>query len=83
MKTHIDTLVEFVTLQMDGQQVPPKNSAELERLAVAVKAHQKASDHDHQLLALRIVAAVIDRVRASIGAEATLHRFLRGEDHDD
>lgn len=82
MKSPTDAIVEFITLQMDGQTVPPNNSAELERLSQAVKALQKGSALDHERLGLRVMGAVIDRVRAGIGAEYTLRRFITGEDHD-
>lgn len=78
MTTHIDTFTAFVADQMDGAQVPPHNSKELNRLSEAVTAIQKGGDHDLQIMALRVMNAVIDRVRSGIGAEQTLRTFLTG-----
>lgn len=81
MKTHIETIAQFLTSQMDGEQVPPHNSPALARLFEAVAAIHKAGDNDLQLLALRTVGAVIDRVSSNIQAEKTLRQFITGGDH--
>lgn len=81
MQTHIETIADFLTRQMDGEQVPPHNSAALDRLSEAIAAIQKAGDNDLQILALRIVGTVIDRTRSGIGAQQTLESFIRGGNH--
>lgn len=75
---HLDTLIAFVTEQMDGAQVPPAGSAGLTRLGAAVAAIQtSASDHDLQMLGMRTMSAVIARVCSSVAAEKTLRDFIR------
>lgn len=80
MKTHIETIANFIATQMDGEQVPPHNSAALARLSEAVKAIQQASDRDLAMLALRVVSIAIDRIRSSITAERALHDFIQPGD---
>ena len=82
MKTHIETIVNFVACQMDGEQVPPHNSAALVRLNEAIAAiHKNPSDPMLAILALSILGAVIHRVGAGLKAEQTLHAFIRPGDH--
>jgi len=80
MQSDIDIIITFIVNQMDGEPVPPHNSATLARLAKAVEAFQKASDRDLQLLALRIVGVVIDRVCSNIAAEQILCDFIQPGD---
>ncbi len=82
MKSHIDTITNFLASQMEGDQVPPSNNTTMLQLTDAVAAMQKsATSADWQLLGVRTVGAVIDHVRAGIGAESALHAFLRGGSH--
>lgn len=81
MKIHIENIVAFIAAQMDGEPVAPAGSAALNQLSAAVEALQAGSDGDLQVLALRTIRAVIDRVRSNIAAEQTLHAFIRGGDH--
>lgn len=79
MKTHIETITAFIADQMSGGQVPPSNSVTMLQLSAAVAALQKSGTNaDWQLLGASTLGAVIDHVRSGIGAEATLHAFLRG-----
>lgn len=80
MKTHIENLVSFIAAQMDGEPVAPAGSAAISQLSAAVQALQAAPDSDLQVLALRTIGAVVDRVRSNIAAEQTLHAFIRGGD---
>ncbi len=80
METFIDVITTFLVNQMDGEPVPPHNSAGLARLGEAVKASQQASDHDLQLLAVRTVGIVIDRVHSNIKAEQILRDFIQPGD---
>ena len=79
----IKTIVEFITRQMDGDQVPPSNSAELVDLAAAVSAIQgHGSTPELRELGLHTVRAVIDRVRSNLAAEKALREFIQpGGDH--
>lgn len=75
---HIETITAFIAGQMDGDQVPPSNSAALKRLSEAVQSlHARASDKDWQILGIQALGAVIARTRSSLDAESTLHAFLR------
>lgn len=76
--TDIRTVVEFIARQMDGDQVPPSNSAELSRLAASVGALQgHASTLELRELGLHAIGAVIARVRAALGAEKALRDFIQ------
>lgn len=78
IQQHLDALIDFVTEQMDGAQVPPAGSAGLTRLGAAVAAIQtSASDRDLQMLGLRTMSAVIARACSSIAAEKALRDFIR------
>lgn len=78
-QTHIDTLIDFIASQMDGGQVPPAGSADLNRLAAAIAAIQaNPSDHDLQTIGLRVIGAVIDRVRSGIATESALRDLSGG-----
>ena len=37
MKDHIETVIAFITGQMDGEQVPPHNSATIAQLKAALE----------------------------------------------
>lgn len=71
--THIDSLIQFIAGQMDGEQLPAHDSPELRRLSEAVAALHQASDSDMSLLGTRTVGIVIDRVLSNLAAEAALH----------
>lgn len=75
--THIDTIINFLAAQMDGEQVPPAGSAAFDQVSAAVGTSLKSSDKDLQVLALRAVGAVIARVQGSIAAERALHEFIQ------
>lgn len=78
---HIETLVDFIARQMDGEQVPPTGSIALGRLASAISAMQtKATPDELQTLGLRAIGVVIDRARSSIAAEETLRNFIQPGD---
>lgn len=79
----IKTIVEFIARQMDGDQVPTSNSAELRDLTAAVHAIQfQASTAELRELGLHTVRAVIDRVRSNLAAEKALRDFIQpGGDH--
>jgi len=82
MKTHIDTITNFIASQMDGEPVPCHNSNALNQLSEAIRAIQTdASDNTLQTLGLMALGAVIARVRSNIVAEQTLQTFIRGGDH--
>ncbi|MDW5441979.1 hypothetical protein [Polaromonas sp. SM01] len=81
MTKNIDTLISFVASQMDGEQVPPASSAAFNQISEAVGAVQRGSDKELQALGLRVMGAIIDRVRANIAAEKALHTFITGGDH--
>ena len=75
--THIDTLINFLAAQMDGEQVPPAGTAAFEQISAAIGASHQSSDKDLQVFALRVVGAVIARVQGSIAAERALHEFIQ------
>lgn len=75
--THTDTIINFLTAQMDGEQVPPAGSAAFEKISAAIGASHQSSDKDLQLLALRTIGAAIARVQGSIAAERALHEFIQ------
>ena len=77
MESFIDVIATFLVHQMDGEPVPPHNSAGLAQLGEAVKACHQASDHELQMLAVRTVGVVIDRVRSNIKAEQILRDFIQ------
>lgn len=82
MNTNTETIIKFLTGQMDGEPVPPSDSAAVRRLAEAVAAIQDApSDGALIELALHTLRAVIDRVQSGINAETVLQSFLRGGGH--
>lgn len=72
----IDTIINFLAAQMDGEQVPPTGSAAFNKISVAVGTLQKSSDTDLQVLALRTIGAVIAKVQSSITAEQALREFI-------
>ena len=80
---NIRAIVEFIARQMDGEQVPPSNSAELASLAASVGAIQAhASTPELRELGLHAIGAFIARVRAAMGAEKALRDFIQpGGDH--
>lgn len=79
---HIETVIAFINTQMDGDQVPPHNSATIAQLRTAIEGLQtSAKDNDWQVLGLRALGAVIDRARSGIAAEQTLHTFIRRDGH--
>ncbi len=76
--TPTDTLIDFLTRQMDGEQPPPTGSAAERLIASAIEAiHKDASDEILGQLALRTVGLVIDRMRSNIAAEITLRNFIQ------
>lgn len=78
----INTIVEFITHQMDGDRPPPSGSADLMALEQAIEAiHEHATELNLQELGLRAVGTVIDRVRSNLKAEQTLRNYLTGGDH--
>ena len=82
MKKHIDEIIEFLTAQLDGEQPPPLGSKALARLSEAVGTiQQKATGTELQMLGLRALGVVIDRVRSGIGAAEALRAFIRGDGH--
>lgn len=75
---HIENFISFLSSQMDGDAVPPAGSAELNQLSMALAELQKhQSGQEMQLLALRTIGAVIDRVRSNITAEKALREFIQ------
>ena len=80
---NIRAIFVFIARQMDGEQVPPSNSAELASLAASVGAIQAhASTPELRELGLHAIGAVIARVRAAMGAEKALRDFIQpGGDH--
>ena len=79
----IKTIVEFIARQMDGDQAPTSNSAELRDLTAAVNVIQShGSTAELRELGLHAVRAVIDRVRSNLAAEKALREFIQpGGDH--
>ena len=79
----IKTIIDFIARQMDGDQVPTSNSAELRDLTAAVDTIQThGSTAELRELGLHAVRAVIDRVRSNLAAEKALREFIQpGGDH--
>jgi hypothetical protein len=79
----IKTIIDFIARQMDGDQVPTSNSAELRDLTAAVNVIQShGSTAELRELGLHAVRAVIDRVRSNLAAEKALREFIQpGGDH--
>ncbi len=76
--TPTDTLIDFLTRQMDGEQPPPTGSAAERLISSAIEAiHKDASDRTLNTLALRTIGVLIDRMRSSIAAEITLRNFIQ------
>jgi len=82
--TDTDTLIDFISRQMDGEQAPPAGTAEEQRIADAVRAIQRrASDKELINLGLKAMGIVIDRMRSGIAAQDALMRFVApGDRHD-
>ncbi|MBK6592788.1 MAG: hypothetical protein IPG23_08600 [Burkholderiales bacterium] len=75
---HIETIIAFITSQMDGDQVPPHNSAAIAQLKTAIEGlHKSDKDKDWTVLGLRALGAVIARAGSACQAEETLHKFIR------
>lgn len=82
MNTNIETIISFITAQMDGEPVPATGSAALNRLERAVAELLKyQSGAELQILGTHTVSAVIDRVSSNISAEKTLRQFIQGGNH--
>lgn len=80
MKSNIQTIVDFVSSQMDGESVPPGGSKALAQLENAVReVHKHQSTQELQMLGLHVIGAVINRVSSNIQAQATLGKFIRGD----
>lgn len=71
----ITTIAEFTRAQMDGQQVPPAESQEFEKLKQAIGIAIKGSPAQMQELGHRLLGEVIARVQGSIAAEQTLRNL--------
>lgn len=81
MNPNIETIISFITAQMDGESVPATGSAALNRLERAVAELLKhQSGAELQILGTHTIGAVIDRVRSGIGAEQTLRAFIQPGD---
>lgn len=79
---NIKTIISFITAQMDGEPVPATGSAAFKQVEDAIRELQKhQSGQELQILALRTIGAVIDRVRSNIHAEKTLRQFIQGGNH--
>lgn len=72
----ITTIAEFTRAQMDGQQVPPAESQEIEKLRQAIGIAIKGTPAQMQQLGHRLLGEVIARVQGSIAAEQTLRNFI-------
>jgi hypothetical protein len=78
MNANIESMISFITAQMDGEPVPAAGSAALKQVEDAIRELQKhQSGQELQLLALRTIGAVIDRVSSNISAEKTLRQFIQ------
>lgn len=79
----IKTIVEFISAQMDGDQVPSGNSPEVDKLASAIRTLQAHPHSDEfRLLGIACLGLVIGRVHSNIQAERALHKFIQpGGDH--
>lgn len=82
MNNDIETITEFLIDQMDGAQVPPHDSAELQQLHASVKRVLGAGDARLHLLASQVIGVVVDRVRSSLAAGAVIANFQRGGSDD-
>ncbi|MGC4395810.1 hypothetical protein [Hydrogenophaga sp. T2] len=74
----IKTITDFTRSQMDGQQVPPAESAEMQELSTAIRALLTGSTSDQELLATHMLGLVIDRVRGALGMQGALHNLTQG-----
>lgn len=72
----ITTIAEFARAQMDGQQVPPAESREVEKLRQAIGIAINGTPAQMQQLGHRLLGEVIARVQGSIAAEQTLRNFI-------
>lgn len=75
--TDIDTLIQFIASQMDGEQAPPAGTTGEQRIASAIGSIQKrASDKELINLGLKAMGLAIDRMGSSIAAQAALMQFI-------
>lgn len=78
----INTIIEFITHQMDGDRPPASGSADLMALEQAIRSiHEQATTQELRELGLRALRTVIDRVSSNLEAERTLRNYLTGGDH--
>lgn len=78
MNPDIKTISEFVREQMDGGQVPPSGSPEFDAMGEAVgNLIRHNSPRELEILALRLLDVVIDRVRSNLAAEKALRAFIQ------
>lgn len=75
--TDTDTLIDFISRQMDGEQAPAAGTAEEQRIADAIRAIQRrASDKELINLGLKAMGTVIARMSSSIAAQGALMQFI-------
>ncbi|KRC11508.1 hypothetical protein ASE11_19055 [Hydrogenophaga sp. Root209] len=81
--TDTDTLIDFISSQMDGDQAPPAGTADEQRIADAIRAIQKrASDKELINLGLKAMGTVIARMSSSIAAQGALMKFIAPGDRE-
>jgi hypothetical protein len=78
MNYTIETLISFLVAQMDREPIPSSGSRELAAIETAIyDIHKRRSDQELQVLALRVVGVIIDRVGSNLAAEQVLRDFIQ------
>lgn len=76
---HVETLVSLAALLMDGE-LPPPAGPKMAPFMAAMEALQKSeSSTAYELLGLRMLGLVLERVGADLGAQEVMQKFVRGK----
>ena len=77
---HVETIVSLAASLMDGE-LPPPAGPKMAPFVAAMEALLQKSESStaYELLGLRMLGLVLERVGADLGAQEVMQKFVRGK----